>query len=74
MTTRIAVCLQLLTHYHNKSKFLKRISTGDKTQVHHDTPERERDSMTWKHPGYHLAKKFNTTLSVRKAMASVFWY
>jgi hypothetical protein len=65
---------QSCLHFCNKGdEFLNRTMKGDETWVHHDTPERKRDSVTWNHPGSPAAKKFKTTLSVRKVMASVLW-
>ena len=53
--------------------FLGHLITGDETWVHHMTPERKMDSMTWKHPSSPPAKKFKVQQSAKKLMATVFW-
>ncbi|GFN87569.1 receptor-type tyrosine-protein phosphatase kappa-like, partial [Plakobranchus ocellatus] len=47
--------------------------TGEETWVHLNTPETERDSMTWKHPPFPVTKKFKVQSSAAKVMATVFW-
>jgi hypothetical protein len=54
-------------------QFLQRIVTGDEKWVHHVTPETKQASMTWKHTSSPPAKKFKTTQSAKKIMATVFW-
>lgn len=53
--------------------FLYSIVTGDETWVAHYTPESKRQSQQWRHTLSPSAKKFKTTISVKKIMASVFW-
>jgi histone-lysine N-methyltransferase SETMAR len=54
-------------------QFLQRTVTGYETCVHHVTPETKQASMTWKHPSSPPSKKFKTTQSAKKIMATVFW-
>jgi hypothetical protein len=65
-----------LTHllrfnYHGED-FLGQIITGDETWAHQYCPETKAQSMTWNHPGSPTIKKFKTSISSRKLMASVF--
>ncbi|KAL4121063.1 hypothetical protein QTP88_013646 [Uroleucon formosanum] len=53
--------------------FLKSIVTGDETCVAHYTPETKRQSEQWRHTTSPSTKKFKTTISAKKIMASVFW-
>lgn len=53
--------------------FLSSIVTGDETWVAHYTPETKRQSSQWRHTNSPSAKKFKTTISAKKIMASVFW-
>lgn len=71
---RMGSSLTHLSRYHVEGNdFLERIVTGDETWVHHATPESKRDSMTWKHLTSPPVRKFKTTPSARKTMATVFW-
>jgi histone-lysine N-methyltransferase SETMAR len=54
-------------------QLLQRIVTGDETWVHHVTSETKQASMTWKHASSPPSKKFKTTPSAKKVMATVFW-
>jgi len=47
--------------------------TSDETWVVHYTPETKRQSSQWRHTGSLPAKKFKTSISAKKIMASVFW-
>ena len=51
--------------------FLDSIVTGDETWLHHCTPEKKQDSMTWKHPSSPVAKKFKVMRSAKKIMGTV---
>ena len=53
--------------------FLGQIITGDETWVHQYFPEAKAQSMAWKHPGFPTVKKFKTSTSSGKLMATVFW-
>jgi len=53
--------------------FLEQIITGDETWVHQYCPETTSQSMAWKHPGCPTFKKFKTSTSSGKLMATVFW-
>jgi hypothetical protein len=60
--------------YHEEGvQFLQRIVTGDEMWVHHVTPERKQVSTTSKHASSPTSKKFKTTQSAKKIMATVFW-
>lgn len=54
-------------------EFLRSIVTGDETWVAHYTPETKRQSQQWRHTSSPSSKKFKTTISAKKIMASVFW-
>lgn len=54
-------------------EFLDSIVTGDEIWISYTTPETKRQLMQWRHTHSPSAKKFRTTLSDRKVMASVFW-
>jgi DNA-binding Lrp family transcriptional regulator len=72
--TRMGLSLVHLTRYREEGvQFLQRIVTGDETWVHHVTPETKQASMTWKHASSSPSKKFKTTPSAKKVMATVFW-
>ena len=71
-------CLEIykpsLYCYNNDGEeVLSRIVTGDKTWVHHYSPESRRQSMKWKHFGSPVKKKFKTQLSAGKVMLTIFW-
>ncbi|GFN93130.1 histone-lysine N-methyltransferase SETMAR [Plakobranchus ocellatus] len=57
-----------------RNKLLEHLITGDETWLHLGTPETKRDSMTWKHPSFPIAKKFKVLQSATKVMATPeFW-
>jgi hypothetical protein len=73
-STRMGLSLVQLTRYHEEGvQFLQRIVTGDETLVHHVAPETKQAFITWKHASSPLSKKFKTTQSAKKIMATVFW-
>jgi hypothetical protein len=57
----------------NPADFLDCIVTGDETWVSHHTPEDKPQSMQWRHTHSPTAKKFRTSPSNRKIMATIFW-
>jgi hypothetical protein len=67
------VSLNNLLRYQKYPAFLDNIVTGDETWIHHISPGTKRNSMMWKHPSSPTIKKFKTTTSVCKVMATVFW-
>lgn len=68
----IVSCLVLLQRYQRKgNKFLDQIITGNETWVHHYTPLTKRDTQVWKRKDSLKPKKFNTTPSAWKVMATV---
>jgi hypothetical protein len=69
----MGMSLNNLLRYKEDPAFLDHIVTGDETWVHRIIPETRRNSMMWKHPSSPTAKKFKTTTSVHKVMATVFW-
>ena len=70
---RRVMSAQLLDRFRFRHAELENVITGDETWVHHVTPETKRDSMTWKHAGSPVARKFKVQNSARKMMATVFW-
>lgn len=63
----------LRRHEEEGEQFLDSIVTGDETWVHYFTPESKQKSMQWRHPSSPTVKKFKTTPSAGKIMATVFW-
>jgi hypothetical protein len=62
-----------LVHYEEqRDDFLDYILTGDETWVFHHTPETKQQSMQWRHTHSPSAKKFRTSMSTSKIMATVF--
>jgi hypothetical protein len=53
-------------------QFLERIFTADKTWVHHYEPESKAQSMAWKCPISHVAKKFRSEKSAGNIMLKLF--
>jgi hypothetical protein len=47
--------------------------TGDETWVSHHTPENKRQSVQWHYTHPPTAKKFKTSPSNQKIMATFFW-
>jgi hypothetical protein len=52
---------------------LQRIITGDETWVHHCQPKTKRNSMQWKDPSSHVAKKSKMQPLVGKLMLIILW-
>ncbi|KMQ86389.1 transposase [Lasius niger] len=66
--------LKFLTRYAEEGEeFLDSIVTGDETWVYHHTPESKQQSLQWRHTHSPKIKKFKTSISTKKLMASVFW-
>ena len=53
--------------------FLDSIVTGDETWAYHFTPETKQQSCEWWHSSLPKPRKFKTTQSAGKVMATVFW-
>ncbi|CAL1261915.1 unnamed protein product [Larinioides sclopetarius] len=71
---RMGFALDFLTRYAEAGdEFLDLIVTGDETWVYHHTHESKQQSMQWHHSISPKAKKFKTSISVKKIIASVFW-
>jgi len=71
---RGSVAQELLNQYRLKEDdFLKNISTGDESWVHHYDPENKRQSMEYRHPGCLSVNKFKTLPSAKKVMLTIFW-
>ena len=71
---RKITCTELLARYEaDGDDFLSCIVTGDETWVHHYEPETKRQSMEWHRTTSPRKKKFKTTPSAGKVMATVFW-
>jgi len=74
MLNRVQASREFLERYElDGDNFLKSIVTGDETWVAHYTPETKRQSEQWRHTTSPSTKKFKTTISAKKIMASVFW-
>jgi hypothetical protein len=54
-------------------QFLQQIVTADETWLHHYEPESKAQSMAWKRPTLHVAKKFKSQPSAGKIMLTLFW-
>jgi len=71
---RMDASLTHLLHFNDHGEdFLEQIITGDETSVHQYCSETKVHSMAWKHPGSPTIKKFKTSTSSGKLMATVFW-
>lgn len=53
--------------------FLDQIIMCDGAWVHHFAPKSKHASKQWRHPGLPAPKKFRSSTSVGKAMATVSW-
>jgi len=63
-----------LLHFNGHSEdFLEQIITGDETWVHQYCAETKVQSVAWKLPRSPTIKKFKTSTSSGKLMATVFW-
>ena len=63
-----------LLHFNDHGEdFMEQIITGDETWVHQYCRETKVQSVAWKHPGSPTVKKFKTSTSCGKLMATVFW-
>ena len=72
--TKKTIAINLLHRYETEGEeFLSNIVTGDETWVHFFEPESKRQSMEWHHTTSPTRKKFKSSPSVGKVMASVFW-
>jgi len=47
--------------------------TGDEAWVFHHTPESKEQLMEWCHTHSAMKKKFKTSTSTNRVMATVFW-
>ena len=67
------VAQELLNWYHLEGDdFLKNITTGDESWIHHYDPENKRQSMEYRHPGSPSVKKFKTVPSTKKSCSPAF--
>jgi hypothetical protein len=65
---------KILTRYTQEGDgFLDTIVNGDETWVFHHTPQSKQQSLERRHTLSARTRKFNTSISVKKIMASVFW-
>jgi histone-lysine N-methyltransferase SETMAR len=68
-------CQELLAlHYKDTKGLSSRLVTGDESWFQYQTPKMKKQSMQWTHDDSLRPKKFRTTPSAGKQMASVFWY
>ena len=73
-TKRMGSALKFLTRYAQEGdEFMDSIVTGDVTCGFHHTPESKQQSLQWRHTHSPRTKKFKTSISVKKIIASVFW-
>jgi len=71
---RVESDTEFLRRYEEEGEdFLDSLVTGDETWAHHYTPETKEQSKQWRHTTSPKPKKFKTTLSAGKVMATVFW-
>ena len=71
---RVEICQQLVQQYSaDPEEFFAKLVTVDESWFFHETPEKKRQSMEWKHTGSPRPKKSQPGLFVRKQMATVFW-
>ena len=71
---RMGSPLKFLTRYAQEGdEFLESIVTGDETWGLHYTPVSRQQSLQWRHTHSPRTKKFKTSISVKKNMASFFW-
>ncbi|GFS14846.1 histone-lysine N-methyltransferase SETMAR [Elysia marginata] len=49
--------------FQEKNNLFENLITGDETWIHLNTPEKKRDSMTWKHPSSPVTKMFKVQRS-----------
>jgi len=72
--TRMKISEQCLERFNkNKTDFVCRFITMDKTCIHHYTPESKQQSKQWTEAGCSAPKKTRSVPSTGKVMASVFW-
>jgi len=64
---------QLFGFCGQKGQLQLKFITGDETWVHQYYPETQAQPMAWKHPWFPTIKKFKTSTSSGKLMATVFW-
>jgi oligoribonuclease (3'-5' exoribonuclease) len=70
---RMGAALTFVTRYTEGDEFLDSIVTGDETWVFHHIPESKQQLMEWCHTHSALIKKFKTSNSINRVMATVFW-
>ena len=71
---RIDSSRKFLQRYADENdNFLDSIVTGDETRAFHFTPETKQQSREWRHSSLPKPRKFKTTQSAGKVMATVFW-
>lgn len=71
---RVQISQELLQRFQQEGDdFLERIITVDESWMHHYIPESKQASMEWRHSNSPPPKKFKTTPSAGKVMATVFW-
>jgi histone-lysine N-methyltransferase SETMAR len=70
----MGAALTFLTRYSEKDdEFLDSIVTGEEMWLFHYTPESKQQSMEWCHTHSPTNKKFKTSTSTKKIIATVFW-
>ena len=71
--SRVTISGAMITRYNANPDFHFRLVTCDETWLHHYDPESKQESMEWKHVTSPRTKKFKSTRSPRKVMATIFW-
>jgi uncharacterized membrane-anchored protein YhcB (DUF1043 family) len=68
----MSAALTFVTHYTEGDELLDSIVTGYETWVFQHTPESKQQLMEWHHIYSAMKKKFETSTSTNRVMATVF--
>jgi len=68
-----AVLMFLMCHSEESVNLLDSIVIGDEMWVFHHTPESKQQLLEWRHTHSALKRKFKTSTSTSRVMATVFW-
>jgi len=70
---RMGAALTFVMRYMEGDEFLDSIVIGDEMWVFHHTPESKQQLLEWRHTHSALKRKFKTSTSTSRVMATVFW-
>jgi hypothetical protein len=70
---RMGAALTFVTHYTESDELLDSTVTRDETWVFQHTPESKQQLMEWCHTHSAMKKKFKTSSSTNRVMATAFW-